>query len=71
MHCEIGDQPVRGEDRLQEDLGLDSLQLLSLALEVENSYRVFLDDDPDSPPRTVNDLVELVSQRLAEQQLDV
>lgn len=68
VFCGLGDKPITGEDRLQEELGLDSVQLLSLALEVENSFQIYLGEEPDSPPRTINDLVELVSQRLVEKE---
>ncbi|RME55660.1 MAG: acyl carrier protein [Deltaproteobacteria bacterium] len=59
--------PITHETRLAEDLALDSVGLLTLALEVENRYELFLEEDPLDPPRTVGDLVELVERRLAEQ----
>lgn len=68
--CGLDDKPVEGHHRLQEELGLDSVQLLSLALEVENKFQIMLDESPESPPRTVNDVVDLVAQRLAELEHD-
>ncbi|RME01003.1 MAG: acyl carrier protein [Deltaproteobacteria bacterium] len=59
--------PITSETRLAEDLALDSVGLLTLALEVENRYELFLEEDPLDPPQTVGDLVELVERRLAEQ----
>ncbi len=64
-HCGV-QKPIRAESRLAEDLGLDSVGLLTLAVEVENFYRVRLGEDPEHPPRTVADITTLVKQRLAE-----
>ncbi len=50
------------EMRLVEDLDLDSLKTLTLALEVENRFRVCL--DPDAPIETVGDLVAAIQERL-------
>ncbi|MBN9416398.1 MAG: acyl carrier protein [Candidatus Eremiobacteraeota bacterium] len=52
--------------RLREDLGLDSLALLTLAVAAEDHFRLCLNEDPESPPSTVGDFVELVEKRLAE-----
>lgn len=53
------------EQRLLEDLGLDSLKLLVLAAEVENRFRVALSPEDDAAVRTVGDLVTLVERKLA------
>ena len=64
-HCGITD-PVTESSRLQEDLGLDSMGLLTLALETENHFDLCLEEPPDQPPQTVGELVGLVDQRLKE-----
>lgn len=48
---------LRPEQSLVEDLGLDSLKLLTLAVEVENRFRVRLDDEAIV---TVDDLVAAI-----------
>ena len=50
--------------RLIEDLQLDSIRLLTLAVEVENRFQVALDDDDESGLETVGDLVTVVERRL-------
>lgn len=50
------------ELRLVEDLDLDSLKMLTLALEVENYFRVRLDDEAGI--ETVGDLVAAIRERL-------
>jgi acyl carrier protein len=50
------------ELRLVEDLDLDSLKMLTLALEVENHFRVRLDDEAGI--ETVGDLVAAIRERL-------
>ena len=53
---------LRPEMRLVEDLELDSLKGLTLALEVENYFRVCLDEE--EPILTVGDLVQSIRERL-------
>lgn len=50
------------ELRLVEDLELDSLKMLTLALEVENHFRVRL--DPEAGIETVGELVAAIRERL-------
>lgn len=52
--------------RLVDDLELDSLALLTLAVEVENQFRVRLSEDDDQAIETVDDLVSTVERRLAD-----
>ena len=53
---------LRPEMRLVEDLGLDSLKSLTLALEVENHFRVCLDEE--DVILTVGDLVANIREKL-------
>jgi acyl carrier protein len=53
------------EMRLVEDLRLDSVRLLTLAAEVENRFRVFLDETDEAGIETVADLVAVVRRKLA------
>lgn len=48
--------------RLVEDLELDSLKSLTLALEVENHFRVYLDQEAGIV--TVGDLVQAIARHL-------
>jgi acyl carrier protein len=67
QHCGIQhDQPLTSQARLQEDLGLDSMGLITLALEIENHWQLYLAEPPEAPPHTLGELVALVAQRLRE-----
>lgn len=55
--------PVREDMRLAEDLGLDSVRLLTLAAEVENRCRVMLDETDEAGIVTVGDLVAVVRKK--------
>jgi acyl carrier protein len=57
--------PLRREMRLVEDLELDSIRLLTLSIEVEDSFRVCLDEDDEAGVATVGDLVAVVQRKLA------
>jgi acyl carrier protein len=50
--------------RLVEDLRLDSVRLLTLAAEVENRFRVLLDEEEELGLETVGDLLEVLAGKL-------
>ena len=52
------------ETRLVEDLELDSLKALTLAVEVENHFKVRLDPEVESKIATVGDLVAAIRSKL-------
>lgn len=55
---------------LFEDLQLDSIQQMTLVVEVENRFRIRLDEGDESGIATVGDLADLVEARLAEAERD-
>jgi acyl carrier protein len=55
---------LTAELRLVEDLGLDSLGLLTLAAEVENRFRICLSPEDEAVIRTVGDLLRVVERKL-------
>ena len=55
-------EPLDTDLRLVEDLELDSIKSLTLALEVENHFRVCLDEEAGII--TVGDLVRVVEEHL-------
>ena len=58
--------PVSPELRLVEDLALDSIRLLTLAVEVEDHFRVCLDEEDEEEIRTLGDLADTVARKLAQ-----
>ena len=56
---------------LVEDLALDSIRLLTLAVEVENRFRVCLDEEDEAAITTVGDLVAAVERKLGDGASDV
>jgi acyl carrier protein len=50
---------------LEDDLGLEDLDLLSLQLAIEDELEVTLDDKPWSRCKTVQDVIDLVGHQLA------
>ncbi|MEM1244779.1 MAG: acyl carrier protein [Acidobacteriota bacterium] len=52
--------PLPLDAHLVEDLQLDSLQLMTLAAEVENHFRVLLEPEDEEAIATVRDLVDVV-----------
>lgn len=58
------EREVREGDRLVEDLGLDSVGLLTLAVAVEDHFRIRLDPEDEAAIRTIGDLVRTVEGKL-------
>jgi len=56
---------LRPEQRLVEDLGLDSVGLLALAVAVEDHFRICLDAEDEAEIRTVGDLLRVLERKLA------
>lgn len=56
--------PLTADMRLVEDLRLDSIRLLTLAAEVENRFRIFLDELDEGTIETIGDLVAVVRRKL-------
>lgn len=59
-----GDVPVNA--RLKEDLHLDSMAMIVVAVGLENAFRVKLQEEDAGDIRTVADLVQLVVKRVGE-----
>lgn len=57
---------VHREQRLIEDLELDSLKLMTLAMEVEDHFEILLDEKDERSVHTIGDLVDLVRSKLSE-----
>jgi len=57
--------PLGPELRLVEDLELDSVGLLTLAVEVEDTFRICLDAGDEAAIRTVGDLEAVIARKLA------
>ena len=55
---------LRAEMRLVEDLELDSMRLFLLATEVENHFRIRLDEGDEAELATVGDLVAVIERKL-------
>ena len=61
IHAQIGsDSALSSETNLQDDLGMDSLELVELGMELEHSFGVELPDADMRRCVTVGDLVQLV-----------
>lgn len=54
------------ETRLVEDLQLDSIRLLTLAIEIENRFRLRIEPAEEAGVRTLGDLVAIVQGKLAD-----
>jgi acyl carrier protein len=65
LHVGVATELADGQ-RLVEDLGLDSLRLLTLAFEVENRFRIALTPADEAAITSVGDLVAAIEAKLAD-----
>ena len=56
--------PITLETHIQRDLRLDSIQRLTLVVELENHFRVCFDPEDEVGIETFHDVVDLIDQRL-------
>ena len=59
------DSELRPDMRLVEDLELDSIRLMTLAMEVEDHFEICLDEEDEEAIVTVADLLGVVRSKLA------
>jgi acyl carrier protein len=57
------DVAIASDSRLVEDLGIDSLDLVSIVLSAQETYGVAIDEDDVASLRTIADLVLYVDRR--------
>ena len=57
---------IRDETRFKEDLNADSLHLVELMVELEDSYGIRIPDDEAARIETVGHVVDYVAQRAPE-----
>jgi len=55
---------IHEDSSLRDDLGFDSLDVVSLIMEVEHKYDITIDDDESEAIATVSDLVTAVERHL-------
>jgi acyl carrier protein len=59
-------RPAVGEDdNLQEGLGLDSVDLFSLVVEIQNKFRIKIASEELATVTTVGDLLDMLQAKLA------
>jgi acyl carrier protein len=57
---QLGQRKVSGQDRLLEDLGAESADIVNIIAAVEDKYHISLEEADISRVRTVRDLYDLV-----------
>jgi acyl carrier protein len=62
-HLEVGPEEVMLETSLFDDLGADSLDVVELALALEDEFGLLVPDEDLEGIRTVKDIVEYVAKQ--------
>ena len=64
VSLQLGQAAIDPEDRLYEDLGAESMDLVNLAVAIEDRFQVFIPEEDLADLRTVHDLYNLVLRHL-------
>ena len=67
MHVYAGDG-VTLDSRLDDDLGMDEVNLIEVLFRAEERFGLVLPDNNIGPWSTVNDIVDLIAERLREKE---
>jgi acyl carrier protein len=59
---QLGKRKVSAQDRLMEDLGAESADMVNIIATIEDKYRISLEEADISRVRTVRDLYDLVKE---------
>jgi acyl carrier protein len=65
LRAEVGAVDLTGESTFQ-DVGLDSLKVMSIVFKIEARYDIELDEEDADDLRTIGDLARLVVRRIEE-----
>ena len=59
----VDEEEIKPEAKLNEDLGIDSLAAVELALELENEFGIRIEDEELANLVTVQDVMDIIEQK--------
>ncbi len=68
LEKDIKPEDVTRDTRLQLDLGLDSMQAVTLVMDFEQEFDTSISDDELLELKTVGDLVDIIKKKLSEKE---
>ena len=67
-HLEYQDEAViasfKGDTNLLDELGLDSVDLVEVIIDIEDEFDIAIDDEGIQKVKTVNDLIALIEDKI-------
>lgn len=66
VRIQLGVKQVKAEDRIIEDLGAESADIVNIIAALEDKYQIRIDEEEIGDIRTVADLVDLTQNKLQE-----
>lgn len=70
VRLQLGVSQVNGEDRIQETLGAESIDLVNIAATIEERYEIEFEEEELAAMQTVADLHRLAQQHLSDGESD-
>lgn len=56
----VDEEEIKPETKLNDDLGIDSLAAVELALELENEFDIRIEDEELAKLETVQDVIDII-----------
>ena len=56
----VDEEEIKPEPKLNDDLGIDSLAAVELALELENEFDIRIEDEELAKLETVQDVIDII-----------
>lgn len=63
-HLGIGEGEIKLESKFQEDLGVDSLDIFEIAMELEEEFNLEISNEDLEGIKTIGDLVEYINSKV-------
>lgn len=57
----VDEEEIKPESKLNDDLGIDSLAAVELALELENEFDIRIEDEELAKLETVQDVMDIIA----------
>ncbi|MCG8374013.1 MAG: phosphopantetheine-binding protein [Balneolales bacterium] len=63
---DISVEEIQSDSHLINDLGLDSFYVIDVVIDIENEFDIAIDNDSISTFETVQQVIDVINQKLAE-----
>jgi acyl carrier protein len=63
----LNENEIRSDANFQDDLGVDSLDIIELHMAIEKEFKLKIEDEEAEKMKTINAVIELIEKKLSYQ----